>query len=219
MRVILTLVLATSISANAQFVGDFFVTANTNVYQPFSSGKRPIALVGVEKNPTTVVVGGFGIGGCTWITLRGDRLVKLQANVSRQVYWDEPLRLRDISNRDMGAYKTFSKDFFLGSSATLKYDLNESWSWGPGLGLQTLITSTLYVTNDELISGKDRQLMRNRHYKMMMPTFPVELTWHNEGVFLNVRYEQALLNRTARALGRHVKESYGLFFIEFGAKL
>lgn len=206
--------------ACAQNNHEVFVTANTNLYVPFNADKGLFPVLGYDKEATPkLLIGGFGTGVTMFKTIREKTRLKVQSNISRHTYWNEPMTFRTVDNQNLGTFSSRSSDYTLGVSGIALLGSNK-FSFGAGLGLQVMLAS---VTRNPVgnFAGQDneQQLVLNRYYKMLMPVLPLEISVQLDKMFYSIRYEHALLNKYKNGLANRERENYGLIFTEIGVRI
>ncbi len=206
----------------AQDPWQYFIVANANLYTPLDSEKGMYPIVGFNKETKPkLLIGGFGAGFTAWKKLNEKVDMKAQANLSRSVYWESFLFndgpfISDIT----GEAAASSADYTFGFTGTMHYHLTPRISAGTGLGGQVLLGSYLYMRNVQIIGMEgNRYLGRNRYYKTFMPVIPIEFTVKLKKMFINLRYEYALLDRLKKDLADYKTDTYGLLFFEFGFRI
>jgi hypothetical protein len=199
---------------------EYFITASANLYVPISSDKNMYPVLGLEKTAKPkLLIGGFGMGFSGVKQIKQKLAVKWQGNVSRSVYWDEYLEFRNESNQPLGIYATSSTDYSVGILGTIQYSLSQKFSIGTGGGLRAMVVSMLYLRSQTVPFEGNRYLGRNRFFKPFMPVVPLELCYRMKNSYLNVRYEQALLNRFKKEIAEEKNDRYGVLFFEIGFKI
>ena len=206
-----------SYSLQAQEAVEYFVSGNANLYLPFNSEKGMFPILGYDKETKPkVLIGGFGVGFAAAKRLNDRTSLKGQVNISRSVYWESFVFTNNVA-AVTGQTDATSTDYTLGLLGTFHFHLSPAFSMGTGIGTQVLMASYLNLRDDALeVSG---YIGRNRFYKPVMPTIPIELTWRFKKMFANLRYEHGLLDRFKNDLAEDKTDKYGLLFFEFGIKV
>lgn len=200
-----------------EYFREYFITLNGNQYLPIQNpekGRYPVLWYDKETDPK-LLIGGFGAGVSAFRPLKEKVSLKAQANLSKQTYWGEPVRLVDEVSLPTGDFLAGSSDYAVGITALAHYFFKEKLSVGTGLGGQILLVSLSRVPEfrDEI------PVVRNRYYRPFMPVLPVELSFKSQKHLFNIRYEHGLLNRYKRDLGAYKKDRFGLLSFEVGFKV
>jgi hypothetical protein len=207
-----------SYALQAQKPVEYFVSGNANLYLPFSSEKGMFPILGYDKDTKPkVLIGGFGAGFAALKNIKKRTSLKGQINLSRSVYWESFVFTNNVA-AVTGQTDATSTDYTLGLLGTFHLHLSPAFSMGTGIGTQVLIASYLNLREDALDDGSV-YIGRNRFYKPVMPTIPIELTWRFKKMFVNLRYEHGLLDRFKNDLAEDKTDKYGLLFFEFGIKV
>jgi hypothetical protein len=214
----LMLILCTALGLRAQ---EYAVTVGSNIYVPISSTKSmyPILWVDDDYSPS-VLVGGLSVGISRLGNWTDKVDLKYSATFMRVVYWEEEFRLHDEFNVPLGSIPASSTDYLLNVSALAKFKLGDRMSAGAGLGIHAMITSSLYFRREFGNSNWAGKVGNNKFYKPFMPAMPLEISYHTKKrLILNMRYEQALLNRYKKDLAQYSSDRYGILILEMGFKL
>ncbi len=196
---------------------EYFITANGNLYIPINNpakGVYPILWYDKQTDPN-VLIGGLGIGFTAINPYRSKLHLKGQVNLSRHVYWDEPIPLIDNNGNPSGVFLAGSSDFSVGITATAHYLLTDKISVGTGVGGQVLLVS---LSRTPEINSED-VLAANNYYKRVIPVLPLELSYKTNAHLFNIRYEHGLLNKYKKGLATYKTDNYGLLYFEVGFKL
>lgn len=217
---ILLLCVLAGLYAHAQSKPDLFITLNGNLFVPIGSEDEMFPIVGYNKElKPKLLIGGFGIGFAGQKMVSGKWSVKAQGIVFRKAYWQKYL-FRDgpqISDVIGGAtVSTF--DYTIGAAAIPHFHFSRLFSVGAGVGIHALLFSNSYIRQDWTLDD-NRSLGRNRYYKSLMPTIPLETSFRLSNWAITMRYEYALLNRFKGNFADYKNEKYGLLFFEIGYKL
>jgi hypothetical protein len=175
----------------------------------------PILGYDKETKPK-VLIGGFGIGFAALKNIKKRTGLKGQVNISRSVYWESFIFTNNIA-AVTGQTDATSTDYTLGLLGTFHFHLSPAFSMGTGIGTQVMMVSYLNLRED--VMERSEHIGRNRFYKPVMPTIPIELTWRFKKMFANLRYEHGLLDRFKEDLAEDKTDKYGLIFFEFGIKV
>jgi hypothetical protein len=195
-----------------------YITINTNLYAAIASDKQMYPMLWYNKDlKPKIMVGGFGAGFTMLRSLNEKSILKLSANLSRSVYWDESVALRNDFNEWSGTFYMTSTDVTVGLAGIYHLLLNDKFSVGAGASIQTLLMSTSRFPEKDLKDAP--KVDGNSYYKPIMPMIPIEITYRKDKWLLNLRYEQALLNRYKKNMADDLSENYGLIFFEVGYKI
>ena len=206
-----------SYSLQAQEAVEYFVSGNANLYLPFNSEKGMFPILGYDKETKPkVLIGGFGVGFAALKNIKKRTSLKGQINISRSVYWESFIFTNNVA-AVTGQTDATSTDYTLGLLGTFHFHLSPAFSMGTGIGTQVMMVSYLNLREDALEVSE--YIGRNRFYKPVMPTLPIELTWRFKKMFANLRYEHALLDRFKNDLAEDKTDKYGLLFFELGIKV
>jgi hypothetical protein len=196
----------------------YFISANFNLHVPFDKEKGMYPILWYNKETTPKIqLGGLGVGITVMQPYREKINFQGQANLSRHVHWDESIDARSTQNQSEGVYPVSEVDYTLGITGTMHYEATPNFSIGTGLGLQVMLLS--FTRLNDLPLREKHAPVRNRFYKPVVPTAPVEFTWHRSKTIFTVRYEHALFNRLKKELAEYEKDKFGLLFLEMGFKI
>lgn len=195
-----------------------YITINTNLYAPIGSDKQMYPILWYNKDlKPKVMLGGFGAGFTMLKSLNEKSMLKLSANVSRSIYWDESVVVRNDFNEWLGTFYVTSTDVTVGLGGVYHFVLSDKFSMGTGVAIQTLLKSTGRFREKNLEDAP--KIDGNKYYKTVMPMIPIEITYRKDKWLFNLRYEQALLNRYKKNLADDFSENYGLIFFELGYRI
>jgi hypothetical protein len=195
---------------------EYFITISVNHYIPGNKSEKgmyPILWYDKSTIPK-FMVGGFG-AGVTAVKPYRERISLVgQFNISRHTYWDEPIDLRDANNQPLGELSSVTSDYAFHLLATVHYSLSEKFSAGAGLGAQVqfLSSSRMTVFNEKFV-------VKNNHYKTIMPVLPLELSYRWPNTIVNLRYEYGLLDRYKKDLAAYKTDRYGILTFEVGFRI
>jgi hypothetical protein len=200
-----------------------YLTVNGNLFYPLrNSGQGVYPILSYDKAADPKLrVGGLGIGFSTFISTSEESKISLKAqtNFSRHVYWDEPANFRDFNNSSLGVYQPSSVDYSLGLTGTGQYNFFDCFYVGIGVGTQILLKSISKAPEFQFSVDSKESYLSNNYYKILMPVAPFEVSYRNEKWLFNIRYEQALLNRYKKELGKYKVGTYGLLTYEVGLRI
>lgn len=197
---------------------EYHINVNGNLYFPrgeVNHGTYPILWYDKETDPK-LLLGGIGVGFSVLHALHEKLDWKVQFNLSKHTYWDEPITLLDNSGNMLGPFVSGSSDFMFSVIATMHYHLHKNVSVGTGLGGQLLLASYSRLPNSP---SDERPIAANQYYKPLMPVIPLELSVKLKKYLLNIRYEHALLNRYKSPLSEYKNGKYSILYLEVGFKL
>ena len=202
-------------SSHAQEFKEYFIHAGANVRVPGTSKMGMYPIIGYDKDmDKKLLVGGFSIGSSYIMPMASQFDVKTTANLSRQVYWEEPSMVNKgpLPNDMLGLIVPKTTEYYLSVAGVVHYVPREHFSIGAGLGIQQLLSSkkTLFVADTKI---------RNRHFRAFMLVVPVEISWKGDKMLYNIRYEAGLLNRYRNDLTAYGKNKFGLIAFEIGMRV
>jgi hypothetical protein len=208
-----------SVRAQEQF--EYFISINGNLYVPRNSEKGIYPVVGYDKEvKPKVLIGGFGVGVAGFKKIMPKLILKVQANLSRSVYWETFIYTNGPNQSDIiGVGSASSTDYTLGLTATPHYQISKLFSVGTGIGVQTMLISALYIRDNFPNTDFERFVGYNRFYKTFMPVVPIEFSINLNKMLVNVRYEHGLLNRFKKDIAEYKNDRYGLLFFEVGYRI
>jgi len=212
---------ATNVIAQSSERWQFFVTGHLNLYAPYSSNEKMYPVLGYDKDyKPKVLVGGFGAGFAAWKKFNAATSLRLQGSLSRVVYWNNPLDLRDANNNPLGYLQLSSTDYSVGFSGAIHHHFSKAFSIGAGAGVRALLFHYYRIrTTGNPYLDNDAQKGNTEAYKSLMPYIPVEFSYRFERMFINLRYEQSLLKKYNNDLDDIDKTVYGLLLMEVGFRV
>lgn len=197
---------------------EYFFTVNGNLHVPIQGkekGMYPLLWYDKETDPK-FLIGGWGAGFAAFKPVNDRVRLKGQANLSRHVYWEVPYQFTDEFGSPSGDFQAGTVDYAVGIAATAHFFLKEKLAVGTGVGGQVLLVS---LTRKPEIYDSKKALMRNRHYKPVIPVLPLELSYKTKRKLFTIRYEQGLLNRFKHDLKEAKQDHFGLLSFEAGFRL
>ena len=202
---------------------EHYLTLSGNLHIPHGTPEKgvfPILWYDKEVEPS-ILIGGLGVGYAFLRPTASGLIFKGQANLFRHIYWDEQAPLLDENGNRVQDFYASSADYSIGFAATGHHYFSDVFSAGTGIGAHVLLLSLtrapepgFYVSPDD-----DKRIVRNRYYRTVMPTIPVEASFRSRSKLYCIRYEVALLNRYKNDLRNVKKDHYGLLTFELGFRL
>lgn len=152
---------------------EYAINVNTNTYLPLNSGKQRFPVLGYNKQvDPKVLIGGFGFGVSGIANWRSNKKIKIQANLLKRSYWEDPYVLRTSTNTSMGEVAYSGSDVVFNTNAVLHWKINDTFSFGTGIGGDVMLVSVFRLP--DMFDDVTNSLSLNRHYKRIMPLLPFE---------------------------------------------
>ena len=203
---------------------ELFITTGANIYLPGKESIKAIyPVIGYNKNTNpNFLIGGFGVAITAMKAVEKNWNSKIQTGFSRNAHWNEYITAVDFVGNDLnnGRNSTINYNFDLFSA--FHYRFTKKFSAGTGVGVQVLLASVSRNPFAGLTFGgmrEEEKFYLNRYYKTAMPFIPLELSFNTSKLFLNLRYEAALMNKVKDDLANYQQERYGLLNLEVGFRI
>jgi hypothetical protein len=215
-----------AVSSFGQRSSQFFVTIGGNIRLPHQDGLTygVYPIVGFKKDLKNKFLFGGLNAGLSHLKPIGEHFdLKTTVNISRQVYWDEPVRYNKGPNPQdaLGVDQPRTAEYYFSPSGVIHYTRRTHFSVGAGLGLQLLLVSKKrFPERAAAVAGTvSNDPVKNREYKPVMPVIPVEFSWRGDKMLYNIRCEAGLLNRFRGDLKAYGPNFFGLVAFEIGMKI
>ncbi len=169
---------------------EYSVFVSFNEYFPRSeNNKSEYPFLWYSSENKKVLFGGFGVG------IKFKKKVKtsnldLKGNVSlfRFKQYDQPFQLSTDGGGTPRKINGIINEYGLGIQGGAGYNISEKISIGSGLKITTLISSKTHYKSIKLN-------IKNRYYRPILLTIPIELSFDFERINLTSKYEIGVSNR------------------------
>ncbi|CAN5412597.1 hypothetical protein BH23BAC1_BH23BAC1_34050 [soil metagenome] len=197
---------------------EYFFSINGNLYIPINDKDKGVyPIVGFDKDADSkMLIGGIGVGISALNPVHHKINLKWQVNLSKHTYWDKPAYFYDAYGNAMGEFLGGSTDYSFGLTVLAHFRLKNKFSLGTGVGGQFLLISLSRVPT---ILDSQKSIVKNHHYRPILPTLPVEVSYKLKNKLFNIRYEHGLLNRVKGELGEIKNVRNGIIYFEIGFKI
>ncbi|MCW5921510.1 MAG: hypothetical protein KIS77_04145 [Saprospiraceae bacterium] len=151
---------------------------NVNEYYPINApekGYYPILWYSSTEG-RGVLLGGFG-GSVSWTnTLKSKWDLKVQLNISRSRYYDEPAIVLDENGFAYGAVIGIATNLNLSALGIPRYSVADWLDVGAGLGLQSVILAKSDYGKAKILGEKKELNFTNKSLQPVVLVLPVETT-------------------------------------------
>jgi hypothetical protein len=201
---------------------DFRITLGGNLRLPGNVSQGMFPIIGFDKDlDKKLLVGGFNGGVSASISLAPHWDLKSSWNLSRQVYWREPMYFTKGPGPSdyLGYINPKTIEYYSSLSGIVHFVPKKKFSIGAGLGFQLLLASFIKVPSPKKAGTIITGALKSSEYKPLLPIVPIEFSWKEERFIYNIRYEAGLLNRYRGDVADYGKNIFHALYFEVGLKI